>query len=432
MGDLERQLRVLATGWGEQVPPVDASAVGARVERRRRRRRSMVAMAAAVVLVAGAGSVWWWNQSDETEVRTIDGAEVMTYQRVEYRQVAELTCDEPVRSPADGTDEMVFETWAAPGIGRWRQTVTYPDGATRSLVVADDPVLPTAAWSDGDRRGAVWACGADVQLIEQGWDSLFLLERPLSVDPADEIVVIGADSRGRESEIRTERITGTYRVAVDAGEQPVLQLDSTFADPITGLVHERTFRQESPAIGTVSWTATLTETASLAVDPELFSVDGFDTVELGYIDDDIIEATSIAPPFELGADGPLVGASDDAGEFARSVIAELTGWDDIEIVGADGGGGPTFVTLSPPPPGRPVDVLVAPTGDDAWAVIQISTDRPMDGQRAGPLGQVVLELPALDELASVTIVAGGPDGSVAWTATAGAGDSVLLPGSDIP
>ncbi|MEO1064749.1 MAG: hypothetical protein AAFZ07_25305 [Actinomycetota bacterium] len=426
MSDLEGQLRALAAEWSEQVPPTDLAAVEDKLESQRRlRRRSLLAVAATLVVLAGVGSLWWWNRSTATEVRTIDEGEVVEYQRIEYRQDAALSCDDPRRTPDDGADEMVFETWAAPDIGRWRQTVTYPDGTSRTLVVADDPDYPTGAWATGEARGATWACGQDILVAEPGRGSLFVVERAIS--RVAETPERGTDSLGRGAEIRTDRVGGVVQTN-GSDERPIVQVDALYLTPGTFSVLERRFSQESPAFGSVSWIATVTTTTSLALDAELFSVEDLEPVDTGLVDESMVEATLLDPPFDLGA--VTTGVADGPAEFARSAIAELTGWTDIEVTGDEGDAGPVLVELTPPPPGEQVTVLVIPAGDDAWTLV--ATQPPQGVQRAGPLGQVILELPDLQGLDSVDVVADSPSGQGAWTADVAPGDAVLLPGTRAP
>jgi hypothetical protein len=357
---------VVADGWDE--PPA------------RRRWLAVAAGAAAAAVVAGVVVVSIDGSREDGPVETgttgvvtdptIDstadpattvapsGFVTVEHEIVTYVQEAELDCPGGFVATSGSFDEHTIESWGDTAGGRWRQTVTYPDGTTRSLLVTGNPWYPIETWTQGEPQGRTLGCVDDMFLGEPTtWTGV----EPITPPPTSawgEPAVLGpeqqgelverdvVDSLGRPAEYWRSVVDGS-RVHV-SGEAPIHQVQEWWVDPATRRVLERTYEYAVEGVGVVRYRMTSTARDQVEVADDVFDASGFTRVVDTWWGDPPVLAT---PGASAGTglaerwvwpDSPWPGTPEEVG---REVAAAI-GWDDAAVGVVDTG--PVRIVLTGP------------------------------------------------------------------------------------
>ncbi|MCW2751998.1 MAG: hypothetical protein JWR83_3108 [Aeromicrobium sp.] len=215
---------------------------------------------------------------------TPDGPLVpVTYERVQFHLVADLTCTDQVVTPMT---DAVIETWADLAGKRWRTTVTYPDGTTRSIITTGGAVYPTIAYVDGDGVQIQAGCGGDnPQTLGVGPDRyIYGLNRTSLVDPSEvpyldggyhmgTMTGTGLDSLGRSSNTWQQQISGTG--SSGTVESKISQTTQWFVGDVDGLVLERRYSNTWSDLGTVTTDEVRTDLSTFDAPASIFDHNGW-------------------------------------------------------------------------------------------------------------------------------------------------------------
>jgi hypothetical protein len=372
MTDLETQLRRYASDvLDRHVKPAKASQAAEQrhalnEEPRPRRRIRVLASVTVGVVAVSAITAWLMMRTGSDDPRVAVGAREPTASApdgrvvrevIDYTQSAEITC--PSGSPSvEGTfDQMRFEIWGSEAMGRWRQTVTYPDGSTRDLILVDSPTSPTVSYTRGVTLGRTYSCaGVGAVLHASGQDSVAALN-PVGVSsrarmpPVREYRTLGAErvagtyTDSRERTVELWRRTSDAFTSVDGEQRPLRQTREWFVDPASDRVLERRFAESIEGIGTVSSTSTLLARGRVKPPRELFDTTGYvETIEGGDPDARITltHDDRIEPVTQLGTNWiwPARPHAESPEDLARRFATEVLGWTQFEISTE----GPTVLT----------------------------------------------------------------------------------------
>ena len=317
---IRRLVRAVAEAAPEVPPPPDVgdSAVGARSssvsgsQRERVRRQATgarlfgVVVAVVAVVIAGALALIvdpWGGRSDRVE--TAGPGELVRHEVIVYAQEYEVDC--PVGEPelAGSFDEMTFEAWGSEQLGRYRHTVRYPDGATRSVVSEGVPWQPKAVFTDGVVAGRAVSCeGIGVLVSEPGQGAVFSLN-PLTSDASAreltvpaygyraELVGDGVDALGRVGELwrresRALTVLDGQQVSIDETSEWVIEAGS-------GQALERRQHDELAGVGRISWRATLVRSDQVPLTDDLFDTAGMKPIS-GGSDGSAVATTLVEEP----------------------------------------------------------------------------------------------------------------------------------------
>lgn len=296
--DLESQLRAWAEHLEHSIPAYERHGATKPVSAARRqhgpRRRAMVA-AALLTSIAGGAALWGTTDDDRSRLAAGPAGESVgtiatQHERVEYEQDAQLACTASSLSVPGSYDTMVIESWGDPTTGRWRTTVTYPDGSSRDVLVVGPPTLQSPVLVRGMARGDVLGCepsDGGLLVAEPAQSDLYFLNHPL----AGQRTATGApwvigydtsgtqvpgshvDSRGRTAELWRQQVTGFIDSGTD--RRPVTQVTQWFVEPGTGRVLERTYENVIESLGRATSRTTLIESGPVTVPTDFFDEAGY-------------------------------------------------------------------------------------------------------------------------------------------------------------
>lgn len=256
--------------------------------------RLRLAAAAVLLIVAIAAGTWMTvGRADRMEVASDAGDSAQSveviHEVVRYSQSYELDCPDGPVERSGQFDEMTFETWGSNDLARWKQTITYPDGSSRTLLHTDNPWYPTDAFASGEPQGQTIGCGATgILLAEPSQGDIYTLNPlapiPDALDgmprvpqyndlgeqvPGDHIGPSGQPVELWRQSIEGFRTVGTEQVGL-------LQVKEWLVDPTISLVVEESFEDALQGVGTTRWTATLETYRTETVDQSLFDSDGME------------------------------------------------------------------------------------------------------------------------------------------------------------
>jgi hypothetical protein len=235
------------------------------------------------------GVLVWLRVDDRTQTLNTAGPATgitVEYERADFSEHAELTC--PGATLDTGSRQATFETWADQAGRRWRNTVTYPDGTTRDLIVTGNPAYPDHGATRGDVRGATLGCaGGELMLVtEPGQGSLYSLNPPPPAGGRSPVLsysdlgthVAGdhADSHGRPAELWRQTVTGT--ISDGTQSHNVTQTTDWYVDSSTKRVLEQSFTNQVDGIGTATSTTTLIAATTITVPAEFFDEAGYSPI----------------------------------------------------------------------------------------------------------------------------------------------------------
>jgi len=292
-------------------------AIDSHVDQRRRRRATLIRLcaAAAIVVVVVASLVLVRHRSGA--VSPADDPTTMisvTYERSTFRQHAQLDCPGPeIRQP--GTfDDFTIETWLDTTNRRYRTTVTYPDGTTRTLIGLGGYFFDqTELYISGKNRIAQLGCvgdggSDDIVLVQAAAptsiDQVYSLNPPnenltppdpTSSDPdvrypplaitadgqsfsnfrstAQVLPGTSVDALGRPATVWEEG--GGYSLSAD-GSQVGRRTTRFYVDPTTDQLLEYSVDEMVPGMGTATASTTLDSAAVIAVPASVFDHTGFE------------------------------------------------------------------------------------------------------------------------------------------------------------
>lgn len=314
--ELRKQLGAWADDLAGQIPaPIQLAPWRRRARRQIVGPRRALTLAAVIALLVGPAA--WWATRADPDVSVSSGRSLsvrVAYERVEYRQSADLVCPAgPL--PGSGPDRATFESWADAEGDQYRNTVTYPDGSSRSVVAVGDPWWPTELYQKGTMASRPLGCAGAVGIMvaEPASSSHFSLNPPKTLpaplpDGTARVqtyrdlgtVVPGRhrDSAGRSAELWRSTITGSLDNGESGRGRGLTQVTEWFVDPGTGRVLEETYRYNIVGIGTARSSLTLLESSSeVDVPPDFFDLGAKDTGDLEpqIITDRIRPTTTVAP-----------------------------------------------------------------------------------------------------------------------------------------
>jgi hypothetical protein len=262
-----------------------------------------VAVTASAVVLAGRLS----KSHTTTPLATVGPIQ---HEVIDYSQTASIVCAEGSPTVEGDFDSSTIEAWGDASGQRWRETVTYPDGSSRSLIDIGSPWYPTSSYHQGMQRGRDLGCSdgtnSQIHLAPPAADEFFSLNPlapiPTSVpgdttslppgmppfpvvetyrDIAKLVPGDTTDSQGRPSQLWRQTVTGyesslgVHSTRPEAARWPTTQTTDWYVNSDTGLVTEQTYHASSPLYGEVSWTATLRQSSVDVAPADLFDTQGF-------------------------------------------------------------------------------------------------------------------------------------------------------------
>lgn len=272
-------------------PPASPADLDRRAHRRSVRRVQTLGVCVATVVVLTLALLG--RGSDPVEIAAGDNAVTVGYERVEYQQSATLDCSSAGPVDARGRfDRATVEAWGDSERLRWRNKITYPDGASRDLIVLGSPWHPSDVYTRGELRGAELGCedsAVGILVAEPGQNSFFslnpLAELPPPVDGAPAVpgyAELGSpvpgshrDSRSRPAALWRQVVTGFLGPDATGTRYPVRQVTEWYVEPESGKVLEKVYESVVDGIGTARSTATLTESGTRHVPRASFDVAGY-------------------------------------------------------------------------------------------------------------------------------------------------------------
>lgn len=316
-------------------PPAPRSRVGA-------------AMAAVVIVIAAVVGLVALTGRDDGPAGP-DGAATIEVFHARYttRIVADLQCDNPVDT-AGKFLESTIDLWADRTGRQWRTTTTYPDGSTYDVVRRGSAIYPTERFSRGEQADATVACALDPEpyrFVTPYMDGLVTLTVAAEIT-ADEQAFVrlpedlgdlvdgnAVDSLGRPTWLFEHRVSGGISNDGDLVEVPVTQVQRWWIDPADGVtVTESTFSDSVEGLGTVTSTATLVTSETIAVPADLFDTGGWTPMETGPRPDvdplPTTETTAMASPTTADGitDTTQIAVDDCSAAVDLDLASEPPGW----------------------------------------------------------------------------------------------------------
>lgn len=207
---------------------------------------------------------------------------------------ANIECTQPIDDPGRFSKSTI-DLWADREGRQWRNTVSYPNGATYDIVRRGSSIYPTEMASRGTALDVRVACrvGSDtyrfVTPFTDGIVSLTIAaeiapdERPFVRLPTDVGTLVdptAVDSQGRTTELWEQRIEGTWTGNAGPSRQ-LTQVRRWWIDPTDGTVTQQQFTDNPEGLGTVTSTITMTLSETIRVAASQFATDGWNQMETG-------------------------------------------------------------------------------------------------------------------------------------------------------
>jgi hypothetical protein len=327
MTDFETDLAERFERSAARLTITDNASAGVRSRLRRQQRRRTGArivggVATAAVVVGGLVVVRTRDDADQPTAAGNATAVVVTYEQVAFHEQADLTCPGAELDNTGNFTDYTLETWSDTTGRRWRTTVTYPDDTTRTVIAFGSFYFDqTGLYVDGIDKGAHLGC---VNTIKPDDKDAFALtsampgldgDRVFSMNPPHENPAVpdpgstdpdtkypplaisstgsfatdfrtsstqqpgvGADSQGRPAVLWQSDTTA--ELSGDYGGRTSHQTARYYVDPTTTQLTEIDNTYSLTDIGTSTTRTTLLSSATLTVNPDVFSTTGFQRVQL--------------------------------------------------------------------------------------------------------------------------------------------------------